>query len=132
MSRLASGVVTFLSTVVLGWPSLSGAQMYRPEHAIVDGPLANLPLSRDAVEALNAELNEDLRALGAFGGGKRGIDRFPRHGEAASGWKVYGRFYLFNFKNEIEDEGGTSISWRKFGPKIGGARIYVGFHRQLD
>jgi hypothetical protein len=123
--------MTFASVAALGWPLASSAQLYRPEPVVADGPAANLALSRDAVDALNAQFEEDVRALGAFAGGKRGVDRFPREGELKpDGWKFYGRVYLFNFKKEEEGDG--QISWRKLGPKIGGARIYIGVHKELD
>lgn len=131
MPRPAAIVMPFLSAVLLGWTGSCGAQMYRPERLLASdhGPAANLMLSSAAVRALDAEL-DDLRALGAFGGGKRGIDRFPRPVEVEGPrWTVYGRFYLVNFRNHIDEpDARMQFTWRRTGPRISGSRIYIGAH----
>jgi hypothetical protein len=122
-------VMTLLS--VLLWPGSCAAQMYRPEplQSFDAAPATTLMLSSAAVRALDADL-EELRAPGAFGGGKRGIDRFPRPAdEEGPKWTLYGRFYLVNFRNEVDEPGArTQFTWRRTGPRIAGSRIYVGAH----
>jgi hypothetical protein len=125
----AAMVMTILSAVVLGWSGSCAAQMYRPERlqSFDDAPASNLMLSSAAVRALDSDF-DDLRALGAFGGGKRGVDRFPRPVEVEGPrWTLYGRFYLLNFRNHIDEpEARMQFTWRRTGPRIAGSRIYVG------
>lgn len=132
MSRLPTVVLTFASALAL-IPVSCAAQMYRPDFARVESsPEANLPLSAAQIDALNREFDDDARALDAFGGGKRGIDRFPREHIAPSGWKLYGRMYLVNFQNRIgDDEDSTRFTWRRTGPRINKCRLYIVIHRQF-
>lgn len=116
-------------------PRDAAAQLYRPERlhpSEAAAPMLNLSLSPASIQALNDELEDDLRALDAFSGGRRGIDRFPRGHEAHGSWRLYGRFYLVNFQNKIDRPGSsTSFTWRRTGPKIGGTRIFIAVHRKF-
>ena len=112
------------------------AQSYRPEFTERPGqaPSLAMSLSPSAIDALNYELNEDFRALDAFGRGMRGVDRFT----ASSGsnkpgpWTFYGRFGLVNFKNRFTEQklSETDVSWRRTGPSLTG-RYYIGIHKQF-
>lgn len=115
-------------------PLDAASQLYRPErlHPADGGPSLTLMLSSSGVHAINTEFDDDFRALDAFNGGKRGIDRFPRGYEANGGWKLYGRFYLVNFQNNLDQrESATKFSWRRSGPKIAGSRIFIAVHRKF-
>jgi hypothetical protein len=97
-----------------------------------DRPELHQSLSRAAIDSLQRDFEHDFRVLDSFGGGRRGIDRFPRDHVSAQNWKLYGRFYLVNFQNEIgnaSDE--TRFTWRRTGPGIKKSRVYIGFHRQF-
>jgi hypothetical protein len=124
-----------MSALLLAVPAACLAQMYRPDRlsGIDAGPGLSLNLSASSVHALNAEFDDDFRALDAFGGGKRGMDRFPRAFDPApSTWKFYGRFYLVNFQNQLGDpQSGMRFTWRRTGPGIPTSRIYFAFHRQF-
>jgi hypothetical protein len=93
----------------------------------------NLSLSSASIQVLNDELDDDLRALDAFSNMKRrGMDSLRTSYEAKGGWKLYGRVYLVNFQNNINDrEASTRFSWRRSGPKIAGSRIFVAVHRKF-
>jgi hypothetical protein len=133
VTRLPSIVVTIVSVLALGWPAHCAAQMYRPERAATpqDGPSVNLQLSMAAIDVLNAELDDDFRTLDAFSK-KRGIDRLPTAAQLHGEWKLYGRFYLVNFQNKLDEpETVTRFTWRRSGPRVGGARIYILLHRQF-
>jgi hypothetical protein len=132
MSLLPTVVMTFATALALGVPAFCTAQMYRPGFSAEAAPDANLALSAAEIDSLNRELDDEVRALDSFGGGKRGIDRFPRGHIAAGGWKLYGRVFLVNFQNEIgNDEDRTRITWRRTGPRIRHSRLYIGIHRQF-
>jgi hypothetical protein len=61
-----------------------------------------------------------------FAQGKRGIQRLPRPDDDG-GWTLYGRFYLVNFKNELDEpEARMRFTVRRTGPRISNARVYVG------
>ncbi len=133
MLRLPIVVVTILSALALGWPATCAAQMYRPARGnpLELGPNANHALSPGAIDALNAELDDDFRQLDAFAK-RRGIDRLPDAAQIHGEWKLYGRFYLVNFQNKLEDsEASMRFTWRRSGPRIGGARVYILLHRQF-
>jgi hypothetical protein len=134
MFNLRNAVVTIVSALAaLGAATDCAAQMYRPERpaARESGPGLNLHLSSAGVDALNAEFDEDIRILGAFAQ-KRGIDRLPSAVQLHGEWKLYGRFYLVNFQHRMDDdEAKTRWSWRRSGPRVGGARIYIMMHREF-
>src|SRR3954465_14918426 len=123
-------------TAALGFSSGALGQSYRPQFNERPGqaPSLAMGLSPSAIDALNYELNEDVRALDAFGAGKHGVDRFTSSsGSNRPGpWKVYGRFGLFNFQNRFTEQklSETDISWRRTGPSLGG-RYYIGIHKQF-
>jgi hypothetical protein len=120
------------STVLFAFLSAALALGAPVDCAAEDAPELNLSLSSAAVDALNRDFEDDFRTLDAFGSGRRGIDRFPRDHLAAGNWKVYGRFFLVNFQNEIGNPTDTTrITWRRTGPSIKKSRIYIGFHRQF-
>ncbi len=133
MTSLQTVVVTIVSALALGWPAIGEAQLYRPERprAADYGPGLNLSLSAASIDALNAELDEDFRVLDSYAK-RRGIDRLPTSAQLHGEWKLYGRVYLVNFQHKIEeDENATRWTWRRTGPRIGGARIYILLHRQF-
>lgn len=112
------------------------AQSYRPEffERPDQSPSLAMSLSPSAIDALNYELDADLRSMDAFGSGKRGVDRFGPSGGSnrPSGWKFYGRFGLVNFQNRPGEQrlADTQITWRRTGPGIAG-RYYIGLHKQF-
>jgi hypothetical protein len=134
MFNLRIAVVTLVSAFsALAWAADCAAQLYRPERPAAReyGPELNLHLSTAGVEALNAEFDEDLRILNAFAQ-KRGMDRLPSSVQLHGEWKLYGRLYLINFQHRIDDsEAKTRWSWRRSGPRIGGARVYIRMHREF-
>jgi hypothetical protein len=134
MFHLRIAVVTIASALAaLGWGAACEAQMYRPERPAVRdfGPGVTLQLSPAGIDALNAEFDEDVRILDAFAK-KRGMDRLPSSVQLHGEWKLYGRLYLVNFQHRIDDaEAKTSWTWRRSGPRISGARIYIMMHRQF-
>ena len=124
--------MTFATALALGVPAFCAAQMYRPGFAAETAPDANVAMSVAEIDALNRELDDDVRALDSFGGGKRGIDRIPRGHVGSQGWKLYGRVFLLNFQNEIgNDEDRTRITFRRTGPRLRKSRLYIGIHRQF-
>jgi hypothetical protein len=137
--RVPSLLVTFFTLLAAAGsllaPAPCQAQMYRPEQlqsSEAYGATLHQSLSYAAIQQLNTDLNEDIRAMDAFGGRRRGIDRFPRGYEANGGWKLYGRVYLLNFANEIErSDSSTRFTWRRTGPGITKSRIYVAFTRRF-
>lgn len=113
MTRLLSIVVTLVSVLALGWPASGAAQMYRPERP-----------EMHAGPGLDFQLN-------AFSN-KRGIDRLPSAAQIHGEWKLYGRLYLVNFQNKLDEpETATRFTWRRSGPRMGNARIYILLHRQF-
>jgi hypothetical protein len=96
-------------------------------------PSLALGLSADGVRALDAELNEDLRALDAFSR-RTNTGRFGKAGdygyERPKPWMLYGRLGVVNFQNRLEPNrfDGVDISLRRTGPRLTG-RFYVGIHR---
>jgi hypothetical protein len=133
MARLQTVVVTIASALALWWPASCPAQMYRPERLPTTqyGPGFALNLSSASVDALNAEFDDDFRTLDAFAK-RRGIDRLPSTAQLHGEWKLYGRVYLVNFQHKIDqDENATRFTWRRSGPRIGGARIYILLHREF-
>ena len=111
------------------------AAQYRPDFMERPGqaPSLALSMSSSAIDALNYELNADVRELDAFGGRRHGVDQFG----ASTGsnrpkpWTLYGRFGLLNFQNRLEEQrlADTSITWRRTGPSLTG-RYYIGIHKQ--
>src|SRR5687767_7315086 len=106
MPHLPNLVVTMMMAVLaLGMATPCAAQIYRPERpfALETGPNVqlSLSLSRASIDALNAEFDDDFRALDAFSG-RRGIDRLPTTAQLNGEWKLYGRFYLVNFQHKLE------------------------------
>jgi hypothetical protein len=95
-------------------------------------PSLALGLSSASVRALNEEVDDQLRALDAFGGRGR-ADRFTNGGyERSIPWMLYGRMGVFNFQNEIDPSRseGARITLRGAGPKLTG-RNYIGIHRSF-
>ena len=94
-------------------------------------PSLALGLSPAGVRALNEDLDNDLRALDAFGK-KPNMDRFKDGGyEKAKPWTMYGRLGVLNFQETLDpsrSEGGGNITFRRTGPKLTG-RYYIGIHR---
>jgi hypothetical protein len=111
----------------------SAAQTYRPEsfERAEAAPPAALGLSPSAVQALNYELDSDIRSMDAFARGKRGLDRAGQSPDrVGSGpWVFYGRFGLLNFQNHLGLEPATSTRFTlsRTGPSQTG-RIYIGIH----
>ena len=69
-----------------------------------------------------------LEQFDAFGEQRAG--RFSTL-ERSTGWRLYGRFGLLNFQDELDPNGsGVQVSWRRTGPALG-AKIYVGIHRRF-
>ena len=93
-------------------------------------PQLALSLSPAGVAALNREIEDDMRALDAFGR-KPSMDRFKDGGyERVKPWTFYGRIGVLNFQdtlNPSRSEGGR-ITFRKTGPKLTG-HYYIGIHR---
>jgi hypothetical protein len=126
-------VMTVVSAMALGWSGACHSQMYRPDRgsAFLDAPEGNLALSSAQIDALNAELDEDFRQLDAFAK-RRGMNRLPDAAQLYGEWKLYGRFYLVNFQHKMEDaDASTRFTWRRSGPRVGKARIFILLHRQF-
>lgn len=107
----------------------ASAQMYRPEPPEAAGPSLLFGLSPGAIHELEGD--RDVLAFQVFGGGRR-LDRLSvSNGIDRPGpWVLYGRFYLLNFQNQLTEEPGTSIGFRRTGPNIAG-RIYVGIRKRF-
>ena len=127
------------AAMALACAGQSAAQVYQPEsfgsfERFDSMPSLALDMSSSAVRALEDEHYQDLRALDAFRGGKRAIDRFSDQVlQRPKPWTLYGRLGVLNFQNALEPgerEGGTKFSLRKTGPKLSG-KIYIGIHRQF-
>ena len=125
--------------VALACAAESAAQVYRPESfhhfdRFDSMPSLALGMSPSAVRALEDEQRQDLRALDAFRGGKRAIDRFSDQVlQQPKPWMLYGRLGVLNFQNALEPgerESGTKFSLRSTGPRLRG-KIYIGIHRQF-
>ncbi len=132
----AALVMTGLAAALLFFASSAAAQSYRPEffERPDRSPALAMSMSSSATDALNYELDADFRAMDAFGGGKRGVDRFgpAGGGNRPGGWNFYGRFGLLNFRNQLGEQPlvETQITWRRTGPAIAG-RYYIGIHKQF-
>ena len=121
-----AGVMWLLAPACLAQGLVLGASVASSMPSLAMG------LSSDGVRALNAEFDEDLRILNAFGGRSR-MDRYvsaapekPRH------WTLYGRLGVFNFQDYVNQSRseGMRFTLRKTGPKLTG-RIYIGIHREF-
>ena len=134
MYSLRAAVVTLVTALAaVLWAADCVAQMYRPERPLARdyGPGLTLSLSSASIDALNAQFDEDLRALDAFAK-RRGIDRLPSAAQLYGEWKLYGRFYLVSFQRRMDDdEARTRWSWRRSGPRVPGARVYIMMHREF-
>lgn len=133
MDSLRIAVVTLVTATAVAWAAECAAQMYRPERPLVRdyGPALTINLSSASVDALNAGFDEDIRSLDAFAK-KRGIDRLPSAAQLHGEWKLYGRFYLVNFRHKLDDdEARTRWTWRRSGPRVPGARVYIMMHREF-
>jgi hypothetical protein len=134
MDSLRRAVVTIVTALAaVAWAAECVAQTYRPERPLARdyGPGLTINFSPAAVDALNAGFDEDLRALDAFAK-KRGIDRLPSAAQLHGEWKLYGRFYLVNFQHKLDDEEArTRWTWRRSGPRVPGARVYIMMHREF-
>jgi hypothetical protein len=130
-SFAAFSITTSVTVWLLSLSAGAAAQSYRPEsfERPEAAPALSLGLSSTLVQSLNSERDYDIRSFEAFGGGKRGIDRFGagHTSERIEGWKFYGRFYLLNFQNVLGETplAETQITFRRTGPGIAG-RVYVG------
>jgi hypothetical protein len=126
------GLTVLLTLAALFAAAPASAQGIGETPASMSMPSLALGLSSSGVQALNDELDEDLRALNAnsYGGGRR-ADRFTTGSfEKPKPWMLYGRLGVFNFQNELDpsrSEGGR-ITLRKTGPRLTG-RYYIGIHR---
>ena len=137
--RFSSFAAFSITTSVTVWLlSLSGsaaAQSYRPEsfERPEAAPGLNLGLSSALVQSLNSERDYDIRSFEAFGGGKRGIDRFGAGhiSERPERWRLYGRFYVLNFQNTLGETPfmQTQVTFRRTGPGIAG-RVYIGITKR--
>jgi hypothetical protein len=118
--------------------SEASAQMYRPE-AFDPAPAAHplaMGLSPRAIPSLSGHFDQDqdVFAFEVFGGGRR-LDRLTvSNGIDRPGpWILYGRFYVLNFQNQLSEEPGISIGFRRTGPSLsGGARVYIGIRKRFD
>lgn len=107
------------------------AQVYRPEpfDPGAAAPSLLLGLSPGAIHELNR--GEDVLAFQVFGGGRRLDSLSVSSGYDRPGpWVLYGRFYLLNFQNQLTEEPGVSVGFRRTGPSISG-RIYVGIRKRF-
>ena len=124
MRRVMPGVMALLLVAA----GEAAAQAYRPASLdqFEQAPPHVLAQSPSAIRALGHDM--DLQALDAFGEQRAG--RFSSL-ERSKGWRLYGRFGLLNFQDELDpDGGGVQVSWRRTGPALG-AKIYVGIHRRF-
>src|SRR5258708_4426141 len=98
-------VMTAVTAAAACVSSAARAKQYRREFTERPGQAPSLAtsLSPSAIDLLNYELNEDVLALDAFGGGKRGLGRFTTSGGSnrPRPWTFYGRFGLVNFQNRF-------------------------------
>jgi hypothetical protein len=106
----------------------AAAQAYHPAslERFEQAPSYVLAQSPSAIGALGHDM--DLQALAAFD-----ERRAERSGplERSERWRLYGRFGLLNFQNELDPSGGgVQVSWRRAGPALG-TKIYVGIHRRF-
>ena len=116
--------------------SEASAQMYRPESfgAAPAAPSLALGLSGAGSYALESQFDQakDVFAFQVYGGGKRLDNLNISHGIDRPGpWVLYGRFYLLNFQNQLTEEPGVSIGFKRTGPSISG-RIYIGIRKRFD
>lgn len=133
MDSLRIAVVTIvIAMTAVAWPAECAAQMYRPERPLARdyGPGLTINFSSASVDALNAGFDEDIRSLDAFAK-KRGIDRLPSSAQLYGEWKLYGRFYLVNFQHKLDEDEATRWTWRRSGPRVRGARVYIMMHREF-
>src|SRR5688500_1317869 len=141
--RMQVGPITkrfaLAAAMALACAGESAAQVYQPESfqgfdRFDSMPGLMLGVSPSAVRALEDEHRQDLRALDAFRGGKRAIDRFSDQVlQQPKPWTLYGRLGVLNFQNALEPgerESGTKFSLRSTGPRLRG-KIYIGIHRQF-
>ena len=113
MTRLPSIVVTLLSALALGWPASGAAQMYQPERP-----------EMHAGHGLDFQLHAFSK--------RRGIDRLSSAAQIHGEWKLYGRVYLVNFQDKLDEpESAMRFTWRRTGPRMGNARIYILLQRQF-
>jgi hypothetical protein len=106
----------------------AAAQVYHPAslERFEQAPPPALAQSPSAIRALGRDM--DLQALDAFA--ERRAERFSSLGRSER-WRLYGRFGLLNFQNELDPNGsGVQVSWRRTGPALG-TKIYVGIHRRF-
>jgi len=119
--RIMPGVMALLLVVA----GEAAAQAYQPAslERFEQAPSYVLAYSPSAVRALGHDL--DLQALDAFQ--ERRAEGFG----SSERWRLYGRFGLLNFQNELDQNGGgVQVSWRRTGPALG-TKIYVGIHRRF-
>jgi hypothetical protein len=129
--KIAFHVAVSCVMAALLFASEASAQMYRPESFDpgATAPSLLLGLSPGAIQELNRD--QDVLAFQVFGGGRR-LDRLSvGNGIDRPGpWVLYGRFYLLNFQNQLTEEPGVSVGFKRTGPTISG-RIYVGIRKRF-
>ena len=136
--EIAVGLAVSCVMAALLFASEASAQMYRPEslEAAAAAPPLALGLSSAGIHALNSQLDpsRDVLAFQIYGGGRRLDNLSISHGiERPGPWVLYGRFYLLNFQNQLTEDPGISIGFRRTGPSMsGGARIYIGIRKRFD
>jgi hypothetical protein len=125
------------ATVALLFASEVSAQMYRPEAldpAAVPHPLA-MGLSPQAIDVFDSQRGGDIFAFEVFGGHRR-LDQFNVSNviDRPGPWVFYGRFYVVNFQNQLNEDSGISsgvrLGFSRTGPSIAG-RIYVGIRKRF-
>ena len=133
--RFAVQLAVSCFMAALLFASEASAQMYRPE------PLEPVPterlqapgLSSSGIHALDGQFDQDrdLFAFQIFGGGRRLDNLNHSHPIDRPGpWVLYGRVYLLNFQNQLSEEPGISIGFKRTGPSIAG-RIYIGIRKRF-
>lgn len=115
--------------------SEASAQRYRPEsfEPAPPAPSLALGLPRSGIHALDSQFDQgqDVFAFQVFGGGRRLDNLSVSHGVDRPGpWVLYGRVYLLNFQNQLTEEPGISIGFKRTGPSISG-RIYIGIRKRF-
>lgn len=98
--------------------------------AAAQAPPHVLGFSPPVFRTLDQEHAEDLQALDAFSGKRRGAEGL-RPLERPEPWTLYGPLGLLNFQNQLApDSSGTRLSLRRTGPGLGGG-IYIGIRRRF-
>src|SRR6185503_14463254 len=107
--------------------------MYRPE-ALGASPVPPLAMGLSAPPSLDifdSERGGDIFAFEVFGGHRR-LDRFSVSNaiDRPGPWVFYGRFYVLNFQNPLNEDSGIRVGFGRTGPSIAG-RIYIGIRKRF-